>query len=109
MVNESALKLTDEDFEENVLKSDIPVLVDFWASWCGPCKMIGPIIEELAQEYAGRVKVASMNVDENMETPNNYNIRSIPTIILFKDGNEKDRMIGAVPKSSLEEMIKKSL
>ncbi|MBN2373302.1 thioredoxin [bacterium] len=109
MENESALKLTDEDFEEKVIKSDIPVLVDFWASWCGPCKMISPIIDELAKEYAGTVKVASMNVDENMETPNNYNIRSIPTLILFKDGVEQDRMVGAVPKYSLEEMIKKAL
>ena len=108
MADEAAVKVTDEDFENMVIKSDMPVLVDFWASWCGPCKMIGPVVEELAKEYAGRIKIAKMNVDENMETPNNYSVRSIPTLILFKEGNEMDRMVGVVPKSTLEDMIKKA-
>ncbi|MGA1790347.1 MAG: thioredoxin [bacterium] len=108
MADEAAVKVTDEDFENEVIKSDMPVLVDFWASWCGPCKMIGPVVEELAKEYAGRIKITKMNVDENMETPNNYSVRSIPTLILFKEGNEMDRMVGVVPKSTLEEMIKKA-
>jgi thioredoxin 1 len=108
MADEAAIKVTDEDFENEVIKSDIPVLVDFWASWCGPCKMIAPVVEEIAKEYTGRVKITNMNVDENMETPNNFSVRSIPTLILFKDGNEIDRMVGVVPKSTLEEMIKKA-
>ncbi len=108
MLYEAALKITDEDFTKEVLESSIPVLVDFWASWCGPCKMISPIVEELAREYTGRVKVVKMNVDENMETPNDYNVRSIPSLLLFKDGKEMDRMVGANSKSSLEDMIKKA-
>lgn len=109
MSDEAAVKITDENFEDEVTKSNIPVLVDFWAAWCGPCKMIAPVVEELAKEYSGRIKIAKMNVDENMETPNNFSVRSIPTLILFKDGNELDRMVGVVPKSTLEEMIKKIL
>ena len=83
--------------------------MDFWASWCGPCKVIAPLVEELAKEYTGQVKIAKMNVDENIETPNNYNVRNIPTLIIFKDGIELDRIVGVVPKSALEEMIKKVL
>ena len=109
MSDEAAVKITDENFEDEVTNSNIPVLVDFWAAWCGPCKMLAPVIEELAKEYTGKVKIAKMNVDENMETPNNFSVRSIPTLILFKDGNELDRMVGIVPKSTLEEMIKKAL
>ena len=109
MSDEAAVKITDENFENEVTNSNIPVLVDFWAAWCGPCKMIAPVIEELAKEYSGQIKIAKMNVDENMETPNNFSVRSIPTLILFKDGNEMDRMVGVVPKSTLEEMIKKAL
>ena len=109
MSDEAAVKITDENFENEVTNSNIPVLVDFWAAWCGPCKMIAPVIEELAKEYSGRIKITKMNVDENMETPNNFSVRSIPTLILFKDGNEMDRMVGVVPKSTLEEMIQKAL
>ncbi|MGA1794225.1 MAG: thioredoxin [bacterium] len=109
MAEEAAVKVTDEDFDQEVIRSTIPVLVDFWAAWCGPCKMIAPVLEELAKEYAGRIKIVKMNVDENMETPNNFSVRSIPTLILYKNGSEIDRMVGVVPKSTLEEMIKKAL
>ena len=109
MADEAAVKVTDEDFEKEVKLSKIPVLVDFWASWCGPCKTIAPVVEELAKEYTGQIKTVKMNVDENMETPNNYNVRSIPTLILFQEGNELDRLVGVVPKSTLEDMIKKVL
>lgn len=109
MADEAAVKITDEDFDQEVIRSTIPVLVDFWAAWCGPCKMIAPVLEELAKEYSGRIKIVKMNVDENMETPNNFSVRSIPTLILYKDGSEIDRMVGVVPKSTLEEMIKKAL
>ncbi len=98
-----------KDFKATVLDAQKPVLVDFWAAWCGPCKMIAPVIEELAKEYSGRVKIVKMNVDENMETPNDFSVRSIPTLILYKNGKEIDRMVGVVPKSALEEMIKKAL
>ena len=109
MAEEAAVKITDEDFDQEVIQATIPVLVDFWAAWCGPCKMIAPVLEELAKEYSGRIKIVKMNVDENMETPNNFSVRSIPTLILYKDGSEIDRMVGVVPKSTLEEMIKKAL
>ena len=109
MADEGLLQATDGNFEPEILKSDIPVMVDFWAPWCGPCHVIAPVIEELAAEYAGKVKVAKMNVDDNPATPSQYGIRGIPTVILFKDGKVFDQIVGAVPKSKVEEMIKKAL
>jgi thioredoxin 1 len=109
MAEEVLFHATDGDFEAEILKSDIPVMVDFWAPWCGPCHVIAPVIEELAKEYAGKVKVAKMNVDENPATPPRYGIRGIPTVILFKDGQVFDQIVGAVPRSKVEEMIKKAL
>ena len=109
MAEEGLFQATDGNFELEILKSEVPVMVDFWAPWCGPCHIIGPVIEELAAEYAGRVKLAKMNVDDNPATPSQYGIRGIPTVILFKDGKVFDQIVGAVPKSKVEEMIKKAL
>ena len=100
---------TDNNFEGEVLKSDKPVLIDFWAPWCGPCKAIGPIVEELAGQLKDSIKVMKLNVDENQKTAINYGVRSIPTLILFKDGKVLDTIIGLVPKERLEDFIKKGL
>jgi thioredoxin 1 len=100
--------VTDATFEAEVLKAAQPVVVDFWAEWCGPCKMIGPILEEIAAELQGQLTVAKMNVDENSATPGKYGIRSIPTLMLFKGGELKATKIGALPKASLQAWIKEN-
>ena len=105
----SLIHVNDVDFEKEVLKADQPALVDFWAPWCGPCKAIGPVVEELAESYKGRVKMAKMNVDDNPRTSATYGVRSIPTLLLFKGGKVFDTLIGLVSKERLEEFIKKSL
>ena len=99
------LEVGDSSFESEVLKSDKPVLVDFWAPWCGPCRAIAPIVEELAKDFGDKVKFTKCNVDENPTTPTKYGIKSIPTLIFFKDGEIQDKVIGIVAKSKLEEMI----
>jgi len=99
-------EFTDANFEEEVLKSDIPVLIDFWAVWCGPCKMIAPIIDEIANEYEGKVKIGKLDVDNNQEVSIKYGIRSIPTLLIFKDGKIVDTILGAVPKSHITEKLK---
>lgn len=109
MANANVLVVGDSNFESEVIQSDVPVLVDFWAPWCAPCRMIAPIVEELSKEYAGKVKVAKMNVDENRAVPQKYNVMSIPTLLLFKGGQTIDQVVGAVPKTHLENLIKKSL
>lgn len=102
-----AQKITDENFETEVLKSNIPVLVDFWAAWCGPCRIIAPIIEEIAEEYEGKVKVCKLNVDENPITPGKYGIRAIPTLIIFKNGEPIDIIVGAVSKNTIVNALNK--
>ena len=103
------LKVTDETFDEEIINSEIPAVVDFWAEWCGPCKMVSPVVEELAREYKGRIKIASMDVDGNRRTPGRFGIRNIPTLILFKGGEVAQTIIGAYPKSYIDEEIKKLL
>ena len=107
MASNDLVILQDATFDKEVLKSDVPVLVDFWAVWCGPCKAIAPAVEELAKQYRGKVKVAKMDVDEHQQVPQKYGIRSIPTLLLFKGGRVVDTIVGAVPKTKLEDSIKK--
>ena len=104
-MSEKPEAVTDENFEQEVLSSSAPVLVDFWAVWCAPCRMIAPTIEQIADEYSGRAKVVKMNVDENASTPPKYNIRGIPTLLLFKDGVIKDQIVGASSKDVITRMI----
>lgn len=99
------MEVTDATFEAEVLKADLPVLVDFWAAWCGPCKMIAPVVEELARDYAGKLKVCKLNVDENNQTAAQFGIMSIPTLMLFKDGKPVERLIGYMPKAKLVEKL----
>lgn len=98
--------VTDANFESEVINSELPVLVDLWAIWCGPCKMIGPIVEELAEEYNGKLKVGKLDVDANQQTAIKYGVRSIPTVLIFKNGEVKETIIGAVPKSVFVEKLK---
>ncbi|MER3447635.1 MAG: thioredoxin [Candidatus Dadabacteria bacterium] len=109
MASAEMVELSDSTFEKEVLKSEEPVLVDFWAPWCGPCRILAPVVEEIANSYSGRLKVGKLNVDDNQETTMAYGIRSIPTLIIFKDGKALDQIIGAVPKSEIERMVKKAL
>lgn len=108
-MSEQILQINDSDFDEQVLKSEIPVLVDFWAEWCGPCKMIAPILEEIAVEYAGKLTVAKVNIDNNPGTPQRYGVRGIPTLILFKDGEVHATKVGALAKSQLAAFIDANL
>ena len=104
-MREHILHVSDAAFEQEVLQYQVPVLVDYWAEWCGPCKMIAPILDEVAKEYAGRLKVAKLNIDENQQTPRKYGIRGIPTLMLFKNGNVEATKVGALSKSQLTAFI----
>lgn len=108
-MGENITNVTDSTFDTMVLKSDMPALVDFWASWCAPCRAIAPIVDEMANEYSGRIRVTKMNVDDNPATPGRYGVRGIPTLILFKGGKVVDQLVGAVPKSQIKELIEKAL
>ncbi|MFN2308373.1 MAG: thioredoxin TrxA [Gammaproteobacteria bacterium] len=108
-MSEHIVYVTDASFEADVLKSSDPVLVDYWAEWCGPCKMIAPILDEIAEAYAGKVKIAKLNIDENPQTPPKYGIRGIPTLMLFKNGNVEATKVGAVSKSQLTAFIDSNL
>ena len=105
----NVLEISDQTFDQEVLKADTPVLIDFWAPWCGPCKAIAPVVEEMAGAYAGRLKVVKMNVDDNPQTPSRYGVRGIPNLILFKRGQVADQIIGAVPKAHLVKAIDSAL
>ncbi len=104
-MSEHITHLSDASFEQDVLQSQLPVLVDYWAEWCGPCKMIAPILDEISKEYAGRIKVAKLNIDDNQQTPPKYGIRGIPTLMLFKHGNVEATKVGALSKSQLTAFI----
>lgn len=105
MASENVLNVTQDSFESTVLQADKPVLVDFWAEWCGPCKMVAPVLDELAGEIGDQVQIAKVNVDENNELAAQYQVSSIPTMILFKDGEVADRVIGAMPKASIQQFL----
>jgi thioredoxin len=104
-MSEQTKAVTDESFRQDVLEAPGPVLVDFWAEWCGPCKAVGPILDELAKEYEGKLTVAKVNIDDNPVTPNEYAVRGIPTMLLFRDGKLLDAKVGAMPKSALRDWI----
>jgi thioredoxin 1 len=108
-VSQQIIHVSDSSFEQDVLKSSVPVLLDFWAEWCGPCKMIAPILDQIATEYAGKVLVAKMNVDENPKTPMKFNVRGIPTLILFKNGQLQGQKIGAVRKADVAAFLDSNL
>ena len=108
-MSENISHVSDDQFEEHVLKSSDPVLVDFWAEWCGPCKMIAPMLDDIAATYQGKLKVAKINIDQNQKTPRTYNVRGIPTLMIFKNGKVEATQIGAVSKTQLAQMIDKAI
>ena len=108
-MSQSTHELTDSNFDETVIKSSVPVLVDFWAEWCGPCKQIGPILEEIAIEHESKIKVLKINIDENPQTPQKFGVRGIPTLMFFKEGKLVESKVGSLPKTALEVWIKANL
>lgn len=107
MASNATFEVTDQNFEQDVLKSDTPVLVDFWAAWCGPCKALAPIVDELATQFQGKIKVGKMDVDRNPSTPMRYQVRGIPTLIIYKDGQVKEQIVGYVAKEKIEQALEK--
>ncbi|HEY9658526.1 MAG TPA: thioredoxin [Allocoleopsis sp.] len=103
----SAAAVTDETFEQEVIESSVPVLVDFWAPWCGPCRMVAPVVDEIAEQYSGQIKVVKVNTDDNPSVASKYGIRSIPTLMIFKEGQRVDMVVGAVPKTTLASTLEK--
>jgi len=103
----SVLPVTDSSFKQDVLESELPVLVDFWAPWCGPCRMVSPVVDEISEQYQGKIKVVKINTDENANVANQYGIRSIPTLMIFKEGQRVDMVVGAVPKTTLATTVEK--
>ncbi len=107
MAGNGIVELTDESFDRDVLKSEQPVMVDFWAAWCGPCKALAPIVEEVASAYSGKIKVAKMDVDKNVATPQRYGVRGIPTLLIFKGGKVQEQIVGYVPKETIQKALDK--
>jgi thioredoxin 1 len=105
MASNNVVTLGDGTFKEEVLEASVPVLVDFWASWCGPCKMLGPVVEELADDFQGKAKICKLNVDENSKTAGDYGVMSIPTMVVFKDGKEVNRLVGFMPKANIAKVL----
>jgi thioredoxin 1 len=109
MASQNLLEVTDDNFEADVLKSSVPVLIDFWAVWCAPCRAISPHVDALATQYEGKIKVGKCDIDANPQVPSRYDVRSIPTLLMFKDGQVVGQVVGAVPRAKLEELVKRAL
>ena len=107
MASDAIFEVTDSNFDQEVLKSDQPVMVDFWAAWCGPCRALAPLVEEIAKSYQGKIRVAKMDVDKNMATPQRYGVRGIPTLLVFKGGQVQEQIVGYVPRETIEKALEK--